>query len=149
MLWSPPITSGVHPVDKILVIACRINGGLAWWLYGFTAMSPTSATRRDSNGAAPVAGLYGWIVHDSSRICLGPSLWNKQTNKQKQKTNKRSKHDGCLVRPAGQSYGRKSKDGNDNCQWHYDVRITQFNPFTPELKKCILPTFQKAIVWVM
>ena len=23
------------------------------------------------------------------------------------------------------------------------------NPFTPELKKCILPTFQKAIVWVM
>ena len=24
-----------------------------------------------------------------------------------------------------------------------------FNPFTPELKKCILPTFQKAIVWVM
>ena len=22
-------------------------------------------------------------------------------------------------------------------------------PFTPELKKCILPTFQKAIVWVM
>ena len=26
---------------------------------------------------------------------------------------------------------------------------TSFNPFTPELKKCILPTFQKAIVWVM
>ena len=25
----------------------------------------------------------------------------------------------------------------------------QINPFTPELKKCILPTFQKAIVWVM
>ena len=24
-----------------------------------------------------------------------------------------------------------------------------FNPSTPELKKCILPTFQKAIVWVM
>ena len=23
------------------------------------------------------------------------------------------------------------------------------NPFTPELKNCILPTFQKAIVWVM
>ena len=23
------------------------------------------------------------------------------------------------------------------------------NPFTPELKKCILPTFQKAIVWVV
>ena len=23
------------------------------------------------------------------------------------------------------------------------------NPFTPELKKCILPAFQKAIVWVM
>ena len=24
-----------------------------------------------------------------------------------------------------------------------------FNPFTPDLKKCILPAFQKAIVWVM
>ena len=24
--------------------------------------------------------------------------------------------------------------------------ILQVNPFTPELKKCILPTFQKAIV---
>ena len=23
------------------------------------------------------------------------------------------------------------------------------NPFTPELKKCILPTFQNVIVWVM
>ena len=23
------------------------------------------------------------------------------------------------------------------------------NPFAPELKKCILPTFQKVIVWVM
>ena len=27
--------------------------------------------------------------------------------------------------------------------------FTLVNPFTPELKKCILPTFQKAIVWVM
>ena len=26
---------------------------------------------------------------------------------------------------------------------------SSLNPFTPELKKCILPTFQKAIVWVM
>ena len=25
----------------------------------------------------------------------------------------------------------------------------KFNPFTPELKQYILPTFQKAIVWVM
>ena len=34
----------------------------------------------------------------------------------------------------------------------FPVRLTEieeFNPFTPELKKCILPTFQKAIVWVM
>ena len=27
--------------------------------------------------------------------------------------------------------------------------LRYINPFTPELKKCILPTFQKAIVWVM
>ena len=27
--------------------------------------------------------------------------------------------------------------------------VSCINPFTPELKKCILPTFQKAIVWVM
>ena len=26
------------------------------------------------------------------------------------------------------------------------ANIIIFNPFTPELKKCILPTFQKAIV---
>ena len=29
------------------------------------------------------------------------------------------------------------------------ILILYFNPFTSELKKCILPTFQKAIVWVM
>ena len=38
---------------------------------------------------------------------------------------------------------------------HSSLKTTQclhacsINPFTPELKKCILPTFQKAIVWVM
>ena len=26
------------------------------------------------------------------------------------------------------------------------LRLLGINPFTPELKKCILPTFQKAIV---
>ena len=31
----------------------------------------------------------------------------------------------------------------------FDARTDPtFNPFTPELKKCILPAFQKAIVWV-
>ena len=30
-----------------------------------------------------------------------------------------------------------------------DKPFTSLNSFTPELKKCILPTFQKAIVWVM
>ena len=45
------------------------------------------------------------------------------------------------------------------CQACVDIRsefelffldsASYFNPFTPELKMCILPTFQKAIVWVM
>ena len=30
-----------------------------------------------------------------------------------------------------------------------DTQQRFVNPFTPDLKKCILPTFQKAIVWVM
>ena len=37
-------------------------------------------------------------------------------------------------------------------QWSvctYGVQAKGINPFTPELKKCILPTFQIAIVWVM
>ena len=33
--------------------------------------------------------------------------------------------------------------------WWAETNGWQLNPFTPELKKCILPTFQKAIVWVM
>ena len=32
-----------------------------------------------------------------------------------------------------------------NVEQHY---LFSVNPFTPELKKCILPTFQKVIVWV-
>ena len=33
--------------------------------------------------------------------------------------------------------------------FHFCLCDCCINPFTPELKKCILPTFQKAIVWVM
>ena len=31
----------------------------------------------------------------------------------------------------------------------FEFESKRIDPFTPELKKCILPTFQKAIVWVM
>ena len=52
--------------------------------------------------------------------------------------------------------GRGAEDGHDlGCAdhlvsaFHPQVQQAQSrNPFTPELKKCILPTFQKAIVWV-
>lgn len=37
-------------------------------------MSPISAIIRDSNGAAPVALLYGRSIQDSALICLGPRL---------------------------------------------------------------------------
>ncbi|MNT89031.1 hypothetical protein D3C72_2296890 [compost metagenome] len=36
------------------------------------AMSPMSATDSESNGAAPVAMLYGRIITDSARISRGP-----------------------------------------------------------------------------
>ena len=38
----------------------------------------------------------------------------------------------------------------ENRVWSFSradaVHLVLLNPFTPELKKCILPTFQKAIV---
>ncbi|MNR58722.1 hypothetical protein D3C85_1797920 [compost metagenome] len=36
------------------------------------ATSPISAIDNESNGAAPVAMLYGRIITDSARICRGP-----------------------------------------------------------------------------
>ena len=38
------------------------------------------------------------------------------------------------------------------CPWFWRMHVAvifYINPFTPEFKKCILPTFQKVIVWVM
>ena len=36
-----------------------------------------------------------------------------------------------------------------NLNLYFAAYVYTINPFTPELKKCILPTFQEAIVWVM
>ena len=55
-------------------------------LYVLIGMSPMSATIRDSNGAAPVAVLYGRKRQDSALICLGPNLCQKKNKNEQNKS---------------------------------------------------------------
>ena len=54
---------------------------------------------------------------------------------------------GCAA-PSDMAYCEK-KSKMATYERNFSVCAGNVNPFTPELKKCILPTFQKVIVCVM
>ena len=55
----------------------------------------------------------------------------------------------CTVHNEENNHGRQASIVKGKLESNTFNMLFTINPFTPELKKCILPTFQKAIVWVM